>query len=203
LAIFARAAASSDASTTTKLREVVALPPCSIQRSWRQTSESERPSSPFNRPGARTPAVQRKEPADAAGRTSGQRHQADIQPGSQCRHECQQWAGQLTTVLLLRDRGPRTTGPLWPDGLESTPSRRWHLSGRAAAPLRKQSFADQAKKSAPMHSGRSRVVIIDRQTILAERLHPKATNWCCRPVAVRGRFRDERPIYRMRPANAS
>ena len=69
-------------------------------------------------------AVQRKEPADAAGPTSGQRHQADTQPGSQCRHECQQCVGQLTTVLLPRARGPRTTGPLWPDGLESTQSSR-------------------------------------------------------------------------------
>ena len=65
-------------------------------------------------------AMQRKEPADAAGPTSGQRYQADTQPGSQCRHECQQCVGQLTTVLLLCARRPRTTGPLWPDGLEST-----------------------------------------------------------------------------------
>jgi len=68
-------------------------------------------------------ALQRKEPADAAGRTSVQRHQADIQPGRQCRHECQQCVGQLTTVQLLRDRGPRTTGRLSPDGLESTHCR--------------------------------------------------------------------------------
>jgi hypothetical protein len=37
--------------------------------------------------------------------------QADLQPGSQCRHECQQCVGQLTTMLPLRDRWPRTTGP--------------------------------------------------------------------------------------------
>jgi hypothetical protein len=37
--------------------------------------------------------LQRKEPVAAAGRTPGQRHQADIQLGSQCRHECQQCVG--------------------------------------------------------------------------------------------------------------
>lgn len=75
-------------------------------------------------PAAPPTGVQRKEPAAAAGRTPGQRHQADIQPGSQCRHECQHCVEQLTTVLLLRDRGPRTTGPPWPGGLESTHSSR-------------------------------------------------------------------------------
>jgi hypothetical protein len=45
------------------------------------------------------------EPAAAAGRTPGQRHQADVQLGSQCRGERQQFVGQLTTALLLRDRG--------------------------------------------------------------------------------------------------
>jgi hypothetical protein len=48
---------------------------------------------PFAAPMA---ALQRKEPAAAAGRTPGQRHQADIQPGGQCRHECQQCGEQLT-----------------------------------------------------------------------------------------------------------
>ena len=46
--------------------------------------------------------LQRKEPVAAAGPTPIQRHQADLQPGSQCRHECQQCVGQLTTVLQLR-----------------------------------------------------------------------------------------------------
>lgn len=39
--------------------------------------------------------MQRKEPVAAAGPTPVQRHQADLQPGSQCRHECQQCVGQL------------------------------------------------------------------------------------------------------------
>jgi hypothetical protein len=66
------------------------------------------------------PALQREEPVGATGSTLGRRHQADTQTGSQCSHECQPCVGQLTTVLLLRARGPRTTGPFWPDGLEST-----------------------------------------------------------------------------------
>ena len=49
--------------------------------------------------------LQRKEPADAAGPTSGQRHQADTQRGNRCSHECQQCVGRLTTALLLRARG--------------------------------------------------------------------------------------------------
>ena len=76
--------------------------------------------------------LQRKEPAAAAGRAPAQRHQADLQPGSRCRHECQQLVGQLTTVLLLRDRGPRTTVPPWPGGLESTPKHMARLSGARA-----------------------------------------------------------------------
>lgn len=66
--------------------------------------------------------LQREEPVDATWRTPGQRHQADIQPRSRCRREDQQCVEQLTTALLPRDRGPRTTGPLWPGGLESTQS---------------------------------------------------------------------------------
>ncbi len=94
--------------------------------------------SPFHRTtrrGARSSSSQRKEPAAAAGPTLGKRHQADLQPGSQLRHECQQCVGQLTTVLLLRVLGPRTTGFPWPDGLESTLSRQFstiHIAvGRA------------------------------------------------------------------------
>jgi hypothetical protein len=45
-------------------------------------------------------------PLANGGRTLGKRQDADIQPGSWCRGEGQQCAGQLTTALLLRDRGP-------------------------------------------------------------------------------------------------
>lgn len=68
--------------------------------------------------------MQHKNPVAAAGRARGQRHQAAIQPGGQCRHECQQCVGQLTNVLLPRDRGPRTTDPPWPGGLKTTPDGR-------------------------------------------------------------------------------
>jgi hypothetical protein len=67
--------------------------------------------------------TQRKEPAAAAGRTSGQCHRADLQHCSQCRRECQQCVGQLTTVLLTRDRGPRTTVFL---GLAGSNRPRWN-----------------------------------------------------------------------------
>jgi hypothetical protein len=56
-------------------------------------------------PPPRMAAVQRKEPVAAAGRMPGQRQQADIQLGSQCRHGGQQCVGQLTNVPLPRDRG--------------------------------------------------------------------------------------------------
>ena len=94
-------------------------------------------SNGSHQPGAEThlrPAgVQRNEPAAAARLTPGQRHQADLQPGSQFPHECQQCVGQLTTELLPSDRGPRTTGPPWPGGLDSTQSR---PSGFSKAALR-------------------------------------------------------------------
>ena len=64
--------------------------------------------------------LQREEPIAAAERTSGQRHQADIQPGSQCPHNRLQSVGPLPLVLLSRDSGAPTTGPPWPGGLEST-----------------------------------------------------------------------------------
>ena len=64
-----------------------------------------------------------------------------------------------------------------------TPSRRWHFSGRAAAPLRKRSFAYHLEKSESCESGHSRVVTGDHDTIEAERLHPKAAHSRCRPQA--------------------
>ena len=50
-------------------------------------------------------ALQRLEPFADGGRTHGKRQVADIEPSSQCRREGQQCAEQLTTALLLRDRG--------------------------------------------------------------------------------------------------
>ena len=76
-----------------------------------------------------------------------------------------------------------------------TPSRRWHFSGRAAAPLRKRSFAYHLEKSESCESGHSRVVTGDHDTIEAERLHPKAAHSRCRPKAVGGTFPAERPEY--------
>jgi len=48
----------------------------------------------------------------------------------------------------------------------------WHLT-----------FVHAAEKVSDRDSGRSRVATIARQRIPAERLHPKAMNWRCRPVA--------------------
>ena len=105
------------------------------------------------------PALQREEPADATRPTSGQRYQADNQTGSQCRHECQQCMEQLTTVLLLRARGPRTTVRLWPDGLESTHRSRPRVSQRATGLSWNLTFADATEKVRDGESGRSRVAI--------------------------------------------
>jgi hypothetical protein len=44
-------------------------------------------------------------------------------------------------------------------------------------------FDHAAEKVSDGDSGRSRVASIARQRIPAERLHPKATNWRCRPEA--------------------
>ncbi len=65
----------------------------------------------------------------------------------------------------------------------STPSRQWHFSGRAAAPLRKLPFANQAGKSMPRDCGRSRLVRPDQQGRGDERLLLQAANWRCRPKA--------------------
>jgi len=54
------------------------------------------------------------------------------------------------------------------DRLSSTPSRRWHYSGRAAGPFRKRSFASQAAKAPPGDSGRSRVASTARYKHAAE-----------------------------------
>ena len=48
----------------------------------------------------------------------------------------------------------------------------WHLT-----------FDHAAEKVSDRDSGRSQVATIARQRIPAERLHPKATNWRCRPGA--------------------
>ena len=45
-------------------------------------------------------------------------------------------------------------------------------------------FDHVTEKSSDGTSGRSRMAAIDRHRIRAERLHPKATNWRCRPIAV-------------------
>jgi hypothetical protein len=44
-------------------------------------------------------------------------------------------------------------------------------------------FDHAAEKVSDGDSGRSRVATIARQRIPAERLHPKATSWRCRPIA--------------------
>jgi hypothetical protein len=75
----------------------------------------------------------------------------------------------------------RTTPPRQGDRLFATPSRRWHFSGRAAAPLRKRSFTDHVEKSSTCESGHSLVATGDHDTIKAERLHPKAAYSRCRP----------------------
>jgi hypothetical protein len=36
----------------------------------------------------------------------------------------------------------------------------------------------------------------------AERLHPKGTYWCCRPIGVRGGSLAERPVYLEKPTFA-
>ncbi len=54
----------------------------------------------------RLASSQRLEPFADGGRTDAKRKEADIQPCSQCRREGQRWVGELTTALLLRDRGP-------------------------------------------------------------------------------------------------
>jgi len=67
------------------------------------------------------------------------------------------------------------------EGRSTTPSRRWHFSGRAPGPLRKRSFASQAEKSPPGDGSRSRVASTARYKHAAERLHLKAANRRCRP----------------------
>jgi hypothetical protein len=44
-------------------------------------------------------------------------------------------------------------------------------------------FDHAAEKASDSDNGRSQVATIDRQRTPAERLHPKATNWCCRPIS--------------------
>jgi len=68
----------------------------------------------------------------------------------------------------------------------STPSRRWHFSGRAAAPLRKLPFANQVEKSMPRDFGRSPLVRPGQHGRADERLLLQAANWRCRPIAARG-----------------
>jgi hypothetical protein len=43
-------------------------------------------------------------------------------------------------------------------------------------------FADAAEKVRDGDSGRSRLENTDRNKVPAERLHPKAANWRCRPI---------------------
>jgi hypothetical protein len=61
---------------------------------------------------------------------------------------------------------------------------RRHFSDRAAAPLRKLPFANQAEKSLPRDCGRSGLVRSDQQGRAAGRLLPKAAYSRCRPRAV-------------------
>ena len=72
------------------------------------------------------------------------------------------------------------------EGRSTTPSRRWHFSGRAPGPLRKRSFASQAEKSPPGDGSRSRVASTARYKHAAERLHLKAANKRCQPEGVIG-----------------
>jgi hypothetical protein len=88
---------------------------------------------------------QREEPVAAAGRTHGKRHQADIEPSSQCRHDGQQCVGQPTTVLRSCDRGPRTPGPPRPGGLESANP----VSGHAISTTAKRSHVQAARPLSP------------------------------------------------------
>ncbi len=77
----------------------------------------------------------------------------------------------------------RATAPAVGDRQQSTPSRRWHFSGRAAAPLRKAPFANQAEKSTPRDCGRSRIMRPGQRGRADERLLLQAANWHCRPSA--------------------
>ena len=98
---------------------------------------------------ARMTARQRKEPVAAAGRAPGQRHKADFQPGGQCHHGCQHCVGQLTDVVILRNRGPRATGPSCPGGLESTQCRPFLLRTESRNGVARMAAQTQLKESTP------------------------------------------------------
>ena len=84
-------------------------------------------------------------------------------------------------MLVVRDLGPRMTGPRCPGGLESTHCCLWTISRRATGRPWNLTFALAADKASGGDSGRSRVASIIRQEILVERLHPKAANLPFRP----------------------
>ena len=82
------------------------------------------------------------------------------------------------TVCSLIDIGRSSSG----SGRQpSTHCHRWHFSGRAAALLRKRSFAGQAEKSTSRHSRRSPLERPGQHRRAAERRHLKPANRCCRP----------------------
>ena len=63
---------------------------------------------------------------------------------------------------------------------QTRPSRFYQ---RATGPPRNLTFADTVEKVMDVDSGHSQVTTTDTHGIPAERLHPKAANWRCRPIS--------------------
>ena len=84
-----------------------------------------------------------------------------------------------------------------------TQRRRWHFSGRAAAPLRKLPFANQAEKSMPRDCGRPRLVRPGQHGRADERLLLQAANWRCRPMGAAAPIQDRSFLWRRATPSAT
>jgi hypothetical protein len=78
---------------------------------------------------------------------------------------------------------------------QSTQRRRWRFSQPATGLPRNLTFAHADEKVSDSDSSRSQVASIDRERVLAERLHPKAAYSRCRPKGAAGTFQVDRPVH--------